>query len=350
MGVQAMEYDEYILKSWHPGTIAASCLIAVIGSTFAFWILFRLLSIFPSREYLRLLSAGVLALSFGASHYIGMEALILHHIHGIEKSTLSQFHIDGLDVIPIVLACFVVLWTFVIYAFADTRRLLYKYRHFIQITQKKAKGVNNGPSGTIGKSTINHINDMFAHHSHNNGKLSSNGAQSANESFFQRINKSLNSSNNQDSKASQLGPILTLQDIEKGHNEKSSIHKLPTPNASNLHRNPNYAHVKFIEMIKSSSSVVPMDGDEDANELNNHLTDHNTLDDHEMHDDNENIEDYLSNQTSVQHSFMTDQTPQTAFSYQTKISTIPLQPLNDDQHEDSSKKNDLNTSFENYVI
>jgi NO-binding membrane sensor protein with MHYT domain len=57
---------------WDIGIIALSVIIALVASTAAFWILFRLLSLYPSYESLRLGSAIVMTIAVCSVHYTGM--------------------------------------------------------------------------------------------------------------------------------------------------------------------------------------------------------------------------------------------------------------------------------------
>ncbi len=59
LGMWALEFDGEI--DWDKGIIAASVIIALLASTTAFWILYRLLSLYPSMEALRLGSAVIMA-------------------------------------------------------------------------------------------------------------------------------------------------------------------------------------------------------------------------------------------------------------------------------------------------
>lgn len=59
---------------WNIGIVTASVLIAVIASTAAFWILFRLLALFPRSEVLRIVSSLVMAIAVCGMHYTGMFA------------------------------------------------------------------------------------------------------------------------------------------------------------------------------------------------------------------------------------------------------------------------------------
>ena len=79
-GVCAMHYFGMLamrgnMKThWNVGIVFASVLIAIVAATAAFWILFRLVALFPSHEYLRFTSAFVAAVAVCGMHYTGMSA------------------------------------------------------------------------------------------------------------------------------------------------------------------------------------------------------------------------------------------------------------------------------------
>jgi hypothetical protein len=56
------------------GTIAASIVVGYVGSFIAFWLLFRLLSLYPDKEILRLISAVFLVGAVSGIHYTGLSA------------------------------------------------------------------------------------------------------------------------------------------------------------------------------------------------------------------------------------------------------------------------------------
>jgi len=70
IGMVAMRFDGYI--EWNIGIVFTSVLIAVVVSIVGFWILFRLLALYPQRENLRVASAAVIALAVCSMHYTGM--------------------------------------------------------------------------------------------------------------------------------------------------------------------------------------------------------------------------------------------------------------------------------------
>lgn len=72
LGMEAAVFDGQI--DFNPGLVFFAAFIAIFASVLAFWILFRLLSVFPDKEWLRLLAALIMATAVCAMNYTGMEA------------------------------------------------------------------------------------------------------------------------------------------------------------------------------------------------------------------------------------------------------------------------------------
>ena len=72
VGMAAMQFHGRI--HWNAGVIFASCFIAIFAATAAFWILFRFLSVYAHYEYLRIISAFIMAIAVCGMHYTGMVA------------------------------------------------------------------------------------------------------------------------------------------------------------------------------------------------------------------------------------------------------------------------------------
>lgn len=72
VGMAAMRFPGTIV--WNEGIIAASIFIAFVASTAAFWILFRLLSMYSNKENLRIACALTMAIAVCGMHYVGMVA------------------------------------------------------------------------------------------------------------------------------------------------------------------------------------------------------------------------------------------------------------------------------------
>ena len=63
-----------VMLSWNAPLVFVSVVIAVVASSAAFWILFRLLALYPRYEILRIISALVMAIAVCGMHYTGMAA------------------------------------------------------------------------------------------------------------------------------------------------------------------------------------------------------------------------------------------------------------------------------------
>eukprot|EP01042_Synura_sphagnicola_P001179 gene1179-1332_t len=72
LGMEAQVFA--VRMEYNIGIIAASVIIAVVVSMVAFWIMFRLLPLFPSMEILRVGSALVMGVAVCGMHYTGMYA------------------------------------------------------------------------------------------------------------------------------------------------------------------------------------------------------------------------------------------------------------------------------------
>jgi NO-binding membrane sensor protein with MHYT domain len=70
IGMEAMVVENGKME-WDAGIVAASVLIALVAATAAFWILFRLLALYPYMEVLRIASAIVAAVAVNGMHYTG---------------------------------------------------------------------------------------------------------------------------------------------------------------------------------------------------------------------------------------------------------------------------------------
>ena len=73
--VGMMALTAHVSMKWNPGLVIFSIGIAVVASTAAFWILFRLLPLFPNYESLRVGSSLIMAIAVCGMHYTGMMAV-----------------------------------------------------------------------------------------------------------------------------------------------------------------------------------------------------------------------------------------------------------------------------------
>ena len=135
VGMSAVRFHGTI--EWNWGIIVASIIIAIFAATAAFWILFRLLSIFPAKEYLRVLSAFIMAVAVCGMHYTAMEAStfkydpldekVNSHVYAKNPNYFKNSEFE----IPTLLTAMLVLWIIVIVLLEDLRKHVQKYQNFI---------------------------------------------------------------------------------------------------------------------------------------------------------------------------------------------------------------------------
>ena len=105
IGMQAIVLDARI--EWNYGVVAASVLIAIVAATAAYWILFRLLALYPQIEMLRLASSIVAAVAVNGMHYTGKyRSQGKSHSHGL----LTVFHMALNDLSLFVYTLFIRLY------------------------------------------------------------------------------------------------------------------------------------------------------------------------------------------------------------------------------------------------
>lgn len=123
IGMLAMEFPGEVV--WRPEMVFVSCLIAAVAGTAAFLILFRLLSLFPDLEVLRLASALLMAIAVSAMHYTGMSAAQFRYDPTRFSITLGDSHADEeIAFYGALVASNVFLWLMIIALLADTRKLM----------------------------------------------------------------------------------------------------------------------------------------------------------------------------------------------------------------------------------
>ena len=119
LGMAAMRFPGHIV--WNFGVITSSVLIAFVASVAAFWILFRLLSIYPDKENLRIVCAVTMALAVCGMHYTGMVAAEFVHDTEVFVDTESSMTSKEAFLAGVLAAASVTL-VVALLAFADLRQ------------------------------------------------------------------------------------------------------------------------------------------------------------------------------------------------------------------------------------
>lgn len=135
VGMEASIFDGDI--HYYPGLVCLSVLTALVASCLAFWILFRLLSIFPDQEGLRLGSALAMAIAVCGMHYTGMEATMYKISDGGEKHTdnlsSAKVHMSyRVSYAFAAIAANVLLWVLVVFSTWHARSVNSKHMKIIR--------------------------------------------------------------------------------------------------------------------------------------------------------------------------------------------------------------------------
>lgn len=161
IAMTSMIYPGYI--EWDGGIILSSILIAIIAATVSFWILFRVLSVFPRRESLRVISALIMTASICGMHFAGMAAVNLVNTGKI-KSELTGVVIsqDG-GRIPLIIALMATCWVLAMIVFADMRDMNHQYR---LVLRKKNMLPTNSSYRSAQSSKASNRFDALMKHTH----------------------------------------------------------------------------------------------------------------------------------------------------------------------------------------
>jgi NO-binding membrane sensor protein with MHYT domain len=130
-GMVAMRFQGKLTFNW--GIVVASVFVAVFAATIALWILFRLLSIFPGKESLRLLCAAIMGIAIFGVHYVGMEASMIMYdeheadVHHSRFKNRSVYREKNPNPIPTILGALGVSLLLIMVIMADMRRHLDTY-------------------------------------------------------------------------------------------------------------------------------------------------------------------------------------------------------------------------------
>ena len=119
-----------------PGIVVASVIIAIVAATAAYWILFRLLALYPQIELLRLASSIIAAVAVNGMHYTGMAAATYVYKPG-EAAKVTALTMDsGNAVVGAIIASMLFLWIVVLLVLADIRSWFYRSSNTVRMADK----------------------------------------------------------------------------------------------------------------------------------------------------------------------------------------------------------------------
>eukprot|EP01033_Poteriospumella_lacustris_P009419 gene9419-6748_t len=131
LGMEAAVFHGRIF--FNPGLLFFASLIAIFASILAFWILFRLLSVFPDKEWLRLLAALIMATAICSMNYAGMEATEYHFNSEMHNIALNKWDAALATIYSGAIVCGnVFLWGLVIFTAWHARCTIARYMKLVR--------------------------------------------------------------------------------------------------------------------------------------------------------------------------------------------------------------------------
>lgn len=134
LGMNAIIVDAEVV--WEPGIVAASVIIAIVAASAAYWILFRLLALYPQIELLRLASSIVAAVAVNGMHYTGMAAATYVYTPGKVAANTAGAVDSSTAVVGAIIASMLFLWIVVLLVLADVRSWFYRSANTVRMADK----------------------------------------------------------------------------------------------------------------------------------------------------------------------------------------------------------------------
>ncbi len=132
IGLASLEFPGYV--TFNGGIIFAALFTGFSAVIFAYWLFFRLLSILPNIELIRIAVAVAGGIAISAIHYIAMIGTKFHIDYS--RTTKQSWKIDLMtsnDVLyPVLLGAMIILWLISMIVFADLRTKINAYRVHLQ--------------------------------------------------------------------------------------------------------------------------------------------------------------------------------------------------------------------------
>lgn len=166
VGMLAIRIDNVDLL-FDGGVVAASVVIALVAATAAFWILFRVLSCFPNKEILRLVSSVIMSIAVCGMHYTGMAA-VRYRVRSHASSVGSMGVSVGNDLFVLVSFATGLIFSFVVLLLVISEMRHWNYRDGLRLL-KVSKLMRSSATMSV---------EAVAEHFHNIIESTASGGQS----------------------------------------------------------------------------------------------------------------------------------------------------------------------------
>eukprot|EP00607_Mallomonas_marina_P001539 CAMPEP_0182428586 /NCGR_PEP_ID=MMETSP1167-20130531/23130_1 /TAXON_ID=2988 /ORGANISM="Mallomonas Sp, Strain CCMP3275" /LENGTH=421 /DNA_ID=CAMNT_0024611559 /DNA_START=245 /DNA_END=1510 /DNA_ORIENTATION=- len=150
LGMMSQRFEAHM--EWDIGIIALSVAIAFAVSVVAFWILFRLLALYPYLEWLRVASALVMGLAVNSMHYTGMYGAKYYYDPSKSSDTSSNMIMSTGEAFGYaLLIAFAISWTLNIITMRDMRQRQKYCSDVISKTDDIFAMAAKAPGSTVGQ-------------------------------------------------------------------------------------------------------------------------------------------------------------------------------------------------------
>jgi hypothetical protein len=179
IGMRAVVFPGRI--EWNVGAIIASVIIAIMTSIAAFWILFRLLALYPHSELFRLCGSILMAVAVAGMHYTGAQAATFDYDPDLELPVLMGSVSSEVAVSTVLTVGILYPFFIVFLMFADIRSWLHLRTRTIDkidaLVKSHQESLSNNPDrridleafvaqyAAIGKSSRTHYRGSTPYHS-----------------------------------------------------------------------------------------------------------------------------------------------------------------------------------------
>lgn len=150
IGMTAMVGPFYIRWNW--GYVLLSVIIACVTASTAYWILFRLLALYPRRDYLRFITAVIFAVAVCGTHYSGMGAATFEYSTSKDRALTGPSAPHDTALLAAVIGGLVFNWIMTTVTLSELRHWHYALSSSLKVERDRVATMNRDPDYLLKRS------------------------------------------------------------------------------------------------------------------------------------------------------------------------------------------------------